>query len=253
MTVVSALQNYRSKGVGIINGLLANHEIVELKEAIEKIQSSVYELPEALKNELVFEKDLPENKRSGISASAVGDSIFIIGDPIKFDYVFEKLINKKVLYDIASQVLETKYLVFHFMNITIKQAHFGRAIALHRDYPNDYICTASSLFFRLMLCLDGMTEMNGATQYVPGSHLLSDHTAITEKAKGTYTFKKLKTIECPLGSCVLIHPKLLHGGGMNISAFPRRNIVIQVGNASEMLITTNSESITGRQLNTPEF
>jgi hypothetical protein len=38
---------------------------------------------------------------------------------------------------------------------------------------------------------------------------------------------------------------------MNTSAFPRRNIIIQIGDASESLITTNKESITGKNLNAP--
>jgi ectoine hydroxylase-related dioxygenase (phytanoyl-CoA dioxygenase family) len=249
MTIVRALKDYHSQGVGIINGLLTDHEVAELKNAIEKIQASVSGLAEDLKNELIFEKDLPGKNRADIPASTVGDSIFIIGDPIKFDSAFEKLLTKKAFYDIASQILETEQLMFHFINVTIKQAHFGRAIAMHRDYPNDYICTSSSRFFRLMICLDGMTEINGATQYLPGSHLLSDDLATMKKRKGIYTLEKLKTIECSQGSCVLIHPKLLHGGGMNTSLSPRRNIVIQVGDAAEALLTTNKESITGKRLN----
>ena len=249
MSIVKALKDYSAKGIGVINGILPHDEIVELREAIEKIQLSATELPEGLKSELIFERDLPADKRADVPANAVGDSIFIIGDPPKFDRVFEKLINKKILYDIASQILKTDSLVFHFMNVTIKQAHYGRALALHRDYPNDYICPASSQFFRLMLCLDGMTAENGATQYAPDSHLLSDQMATNEKAAGSYSFEKLKTIGCPEGSCVLIHPKILHGGGMNNSASIRRNIVIQIGDASAILTTQNRESITGRSLN----
>lgn len=48
---------------------------------------------------------------------------------------------------------------------------------------------------------------------------------------------------------VLIHPKVLHGGGMNRSARPRRNIILQAGDADGALREMPArEVVAGRRL-----
>jgi len=142
-------------------------------------------------------------------------------------------------------------LVVHFINVTIKQPRFGRAIGWHRDYPNTAYCTAQSDFLRLMLCLDGMAADSGATRFLPASHGISDAQAASDKDHGTWPRPAADDgicLACAPGQLVAIHPKVLHGGGMNTSERPRRNIVIQVGKASAALTTDDRDLLTGMLL-----
>ena len=108
-----------------------------------------------------------------------------------------------------------------------------------------------------MLCLDGMDEQTGATGFVPGTHRIPDEAAREAKreedAHGTSTpaADTVQTVLCAPGDLVLIHPKVLHGGGMNTGTRPRRNVVMQIGRAAAPLITSYRESTTGLVLTAP--
>ncbi|MET3498091.1 phytanoyl-CoA dioxygenase family protein [Variovorax boronicumulans] len=225
--------------------------IDSLCAAIDAIQSRVPRMSEAERARLVFEKDLPAHRRDDVQAQAVGDAIFILGEPCAFDPMFDALLDHPAIRDAARTLLASDALTVHFMNVTIKHPRFGRSIGWHRDFPNDYICPASSGFVRLMLCLDGMEEAMGATRFLPGSHRLSDAEALREKSEGTPprpSDDEGMALECTAGDLVAIHPKVLHGGGINRSDRMRRNVVLQIGLASEPLVTTEREGVTGRLL-----
>jgi hypothetical protein len=225
--------------------------IQRLRAAVDSIQAHVPSMPDTQLARLVLERDLPAHRRGGVDATQVGDAIFIVGEPCAFDPVFETLLRHPAIRDAARQLLGSDALVVHFMNVTIKHPRFGRSIGWHRDFPNDYMCPASSCFVRLMLCLDGMDEAMGATRFLPGSHRLGDAEAIREKREGP----RLRpaddagvALDCEAGDLVAIHPKVLHGGGINRSGRMRRNLVLQIGLAGEALVTEAREEVTGRPL-----
>lgn len=219
--------------------------------AVDAIQAQVPRMSEAERVKLVFERDLPAHRRGGVEASVVDDAIFILGEPCTFDPVFETLLHHPAIREAARALLASDALVVHFMNVTIKHPRFGRSIGWHRDFPNDYMCPASSSFVRLMLCLDGMDSGMGATRFLPGSHRLSDAQALSEKHDGSRprpSDDAGMAQDCAAGDLVAIHPKVLHGGGINRSERMRRNVVLQIGMASEPLVTAEREKVTGRLL-----
>jgi hypothetical protein len=74
-----------------------------------------------------------------------------------------------------------------------------------------------------------MTEANGATVVLPGSHRIS-HEMVTEADMDIPDDKlpanaKRVTVCCPAGSAVLFHVNIVHGGGANRSDIPRRNVI----------------------------
>jgi phytanoyl-CoA hydroxylase len=164
--------------------------------------------------------------------------IFILGDPARFDSIFGELLREPALAAAAAAALGTDGLTAHFMNVTIKHPRFGRSINWHRDFPNRYFCTARPRFVRLMLCLDGMDEGSGATAFIPGSHLLDDAEGagpdsarmVAERQPG-----RVVTVVCAPGDIVVIHPKVVHGGGGNHSDRWRRNVILQIGDSDEPL------------------
>jgi len=242
---------FHSQGHAQLSQAIEPCLIDRLRAAIDAIQARVPQMSEAERARLVFERDLPAHRRGEIEPQAVGDAIFILGEPCAFDPVFDALLHHPAIRDAARTLLANDALVIHFMNVTIKHPRFGRSIGWHRDFPNDYMCPASSGFVRLMLCLDGMEDAMGATRFLPDSHRLSDAEALREKREGTCPRPSDDAgvaLVCAVGDLVAIHPKVLHGGGINRSDHMRRNVVLQIGLASEPLVTTDREGVTGRLL-----
>lgn len=226
--------------------------LFDLQRAVASIQRKAQEKSFSwdLEELLLYEKSLSSNRRGGVSDDLVGESIFIIGDPMRFDGIFLKLLEDKSVVKSAKTLLGVDNVVVHFMNVTIKNPIFGRAIAWHRDYPNEFFCTRDSGFIRLMICLDGMSEINGATCFDISSHHISDQEAEQQKRNGKWPLPSERTsvLCCAQGQIAAIHSKVLHGGGMNNGDGERRNIIIQVGKLGAEIVTSNFESMTGTVL-----
>lgn len=241
--------HYQSEGFMVWPSALDAQLRIRAIAAIERIHQSCHDFSAELTGLLLFEKELSGSARDGVPASEVGDALFLINDAPRFDPVFGELLQLEVIRQIARSTLGGEAFELHFMNVTIKSAHFGRAIAWHRDYPNEYICTPASDFIRIMLCLDGMDSENGATVFAKGSHRISDEEASAQKKQlDRATIQHLEPAHCAPGGFVVIHPKVLHGGGINHSAKPRRNIVMQIGRAGRDFVALNRESMTGTVL-----
>jgi len=244
---------YDRDGFGVVRGAVPASLLAALREAVQRVQDTVSALPPPLLERLTFERDLPANRRGGIGADEVGDAIFILGDPVAFDAVFWEVLRQPRLVAAVRAAVGTADVAAHFMNVTVKHPRFGRGIGWHRDYPNGYASPAVSCFVRAMLCLDGMAGEGGATAFLPGSHRLEDAAvdgAAPPKGWQPEDGAAVRVL-CDPGDLVLIHPKVLHGGGMNASAAPRRNIVLQAGDAAVPLRHVPAmEAVTGHRLGT---
>ncbi|MCR0981880.1 phytanoyl-CoA dioxygenase family protein [Roseomonas populi] len=256
MRVVSLESSFDSAafardGFAVVGNAVSPPLLAGLRDALERVQGAVPGLPPELLERLTFERDLPEARRGGIAASEVGDAIFILGDPVAFDPLFWEVLRQPALVSAARMALGVRDLAAHFMNVTIKHRRFGRAIGWHRDYPNGYASPAASCFVRAMLCLDGMFRDGGATAFIPGSHLLADAEVAEPAPPGGWQPPESDVVVvcCDPGDLVLIHPKVLHGGGMNTSSSPRRNIVVQIGDAAMPLRRVpEQETVAGHRL-----
>ncbi|WP_149536789.1 phytanoyl-CoA dioxygenase family protein [Siccirubricoccus phaeus] len=238
-------------GFGIVRGAVPGSLLGMLRNAVQRVQDTVPSLPSHLRERLTFERDLPAGRRGGIAASEVGDAIFILGDPVAFDAVFWEVLRQPALISAAQAAIGVPEVMAHFMNVTIKHPHFGRSIGWHRDYPNGYAMPAGPCFVRVMLCLDGMSEAGGATTIIPGSHRLDDAAAADHRPSRGWQPAEGAAVKvcCEPGDMVLIHPKVLHGGGMNTSSSPRRNIVMQIGDAAMPLWSVpQQEAVAGHRL-----
>lgn len=245
------LSEFEEFGYSICCGKIESFLISAIASAVDEVQASIEEISFSARTNLVLEKELLASRRGGIEACDVGNAIFIIGDPPTFHPIFNQLLDHQLVTRFAKTLLGSENLTAHFMNVTIKNPHIGRSIGWHRDYPNTYFSTKASDFIRLMICLDGMQIPNGATRFIRGSHRISDADARSQKESGTWPKHSENdgcAVECEPGQIVAIHSKILHGGGMNVSHRPRRNVILQVGLASAEIVTTNTESITGRLL-----
>lgn len=226
---------------GLLDSLVASVEAIQRHAQARTLDPALDEL-------LVYEKDLSASKRAGLDGALTGNSIFIVGDPARFDEVFAETLHDAALVSAATTLLGVDEAVVHFMNVTIKNPGFGRSISWHRDYPNGYFCTRDSSFVRLMICLDGMSVESGATCFDAGTHRISDQEAQQQKVNGNWPTPdpaNTVTVQCDPGQIVAIHPKVLHGGGMNTGSGMRRNVILQIGTLGAEPMTHANESLTG--------
>jgi ectoine hydroxylase-related dioxygenase (phytanoyl-CoA dioxygenase family) len=73
-----------------------------------------------------------------------------------------------------------------------------------------------------------MTEANGATVVLPGTHRDAPQTpqpGDMDLPETALPHAKRVLVTCPAGSAVLFHVNILHGGGANRSDAPRRNVI----------------------------
>lgn len=247
------LKSFRTNGYAVLHGAVSSSMISRLCTELARVEAACSSMSEEERERnFVFEKDLSNAGRGGISAHYVGSAIFIIGDLCRYIPFGYELLALPTLADASALALGTgpSGVTAHFMNATIKHPIFGRAIGWHRDFPNDYLSGESSSFLRLMICLDGMQAHGGATRFIPGTHLVSDEEVLAEKKQGLRHRRDPyagQPVECGPGDVVLIHPKVVHGSPANHSTEPRRNIVIQVGVAGMALVGEREEA-TGRML-----
>ncbi|MBS7809397.1 phytanoyl-CoA dioxygenase family protein [Roseococcus pinisoli] len=249
MAAVLDREAFARDGFSVIRRAVPEPLLSALDGAVRRVQATVSGLPPSLLARLTFERDLPEAHRGGIAAAEVGDAIFILGDPVAFDDVFWSVLREPAIGGAVRDAVGVPEVVAHFMNVTIKHPRFGRRIGWHRDFPNRYACPATPSFVRVMLCLDGMTEEGGATTFLPGSHLIDDAAARAHPRPEEAQLHEAVPVLCDPGDLVVIHPKVLHGGGMNASGRARRNIVLQAGDAAALLdVVPEQEEVAGHRL-----
>jgi ectoine hydroxylase-related dioxygenase (phytanoyl-CoA dioxygenase family) len=231
---------YWSKGFAIHEPWIDEDHLAAVRKAIEALHRRALGGESELAEQCVFEKNLPAAKRGGRAVDPSENAVFILSDPSRFDPTFLSIFAQAPLIRLVKEALETDEVEIHFANITTKSPAIGSGISWHRDFPNSYICPESPQMLRTMICIDGMDEENGATHFVPGTHL--DNTAASDVSP---TDARIVKAVCAPGAVVAIHPLVLHGGSPNFSSKWRRNIVIQWGKRGERLVPGPRESITG--------
>ena len=145
--------------------------------------------------------------------------------------LFDPYLARFIGYDPLLDILQTLFASteFHFHNYKCinKAPAVSSPFVWHRDLP--YLYHSTPNLITAMFCLDDMTEENGATVVLPGSHTLVDeNVAVSDQdiaeADLPAGFER-KVVSCPAGSVVLFHVNILHGGGANRSSRMRRNVI----------------------------
>lgn len=167
----------------------------------------------------------------GILAAEWENEPYIIGDLIELEPRFVRLFSAPAIWQCAAELLgcPEKDVIYHFSNITRKASGIGPAVGWHRDSDNAYFSAADCRTFRLLLPLQPMSEVNGGTSVVPGSHLLPVDGDVPDIAAPI----------CPPvapGSGLALHAEVLHGGSPNRSTVERDVLVLQFGVRSSELL-----------------
>ena len=165
-------RDYDQAGYLVVENALDAALLSRLRDAVEKIERGVADdtLPPHLRRWVSLERDRTRGLSSGASDS---DAISNIMELPLFDPVFRDLIVHGRVLDVLEALFGTGEFAFHNYKCICKMPGGKAAFQWHRDLP--YLQHTSPNLITCMLCLDPMTEQNGATVVCPGTHLSLIH------------------------------------------------------------------------------
>ncbi len=237
---------FAQQGFAVISNVLCEPDLISAREMVAELVERHRSADPAVVAESVsvgaVTKQHP-HLNPGIASCQVNDEPYIIGNLVSLDPRFASLFSSEALWCAAANLLacSREDVVFHFSNVTRKPALKGSGVGWHRDSCNTYFASSDRRTLRLLLPLQPMSKVNGGTEIVAGSHLPG--TSLTANDEGF--------IRCPLiapGSCLALHPEVLHGGSPNRSVAERDVIVFQFGVVTSELQHRANEtlSLSGR-------
>jgi len=221
--------DYDRDGYLVVENCVDSATLGVLREKTDHIQKNIDTLHPGLRQHIMLETDFskqqPEN--NDLAPEQLGKAIKLVMELPKFDPVFADLIAFAPLLDVLETIFGSAEFAFHNYKAIIKAPHVSSAFVWHRDLP--YLEHSTPNLITAMLCLDDMTESNGATVVLPGTHRVP-HESVGRQDIAIPEEKLPKdarhvTVTCPAGSAVLFHVNIIHGGGANRSNIPRRNLI----------------------------
>ncbi len=221
--------DYEAHGYLVVEDVLHPAMLALLRAALERITRDPDALPEGLRRNIDFERSYVQRKPeyNELSEEQVGNAVRNIMELPLFDPVFAELICYQPLLDVLQTLFGTTEFAFHNYKCIIKAPRVSSKFCWHRDLP--YLQHTTPNLITAMLCLDEMSEENGATVVLPGTHRIP-HESVkaadadipeVELPRGV----ERVSVNCPAGSAVLFHVNIIHGGPANRSERPRRNII----------------------------
>ena len=130
---------------------------------------------------------------------------------LELDAVFRELIQHPLAVDLVRAVVGREFLISNF---TANIARPGsKSMALHSDQslvvPEPWLAPWA---VNIIWCLTDVSFENGATLYVPGSHLWRGRADVPPDAD-----KRLKPFEAKAGSIIVMDGRMWHTSGANIT------------------------------------
>lgn len=221
--------DYERDGFLVVENLLDEPTLANLRSGIEKITADPDALPSHLRRHVQMERDyVREQPQYNVkSAAEVGNAVRNIMELPLFDPLFAEMICYEPLLDVLETLFESPEFHFHNYKCIVKAPKVSSVFRWHRDLP--YLQHSTPNLITAMLCLDPMTAENGATVVLPGTHRIpheqvrpSDVEIMEENLPAD---AERATVTCGAGAAVLFHVNIIHGGGGNRSAIPRRNVI----------------------------
>jgi ectoine hydroxylase-related dioxygenase (phytanoyl-CoA dioxygenase family) len=196
---------YQKNGYLVVENILSKQRLEILHEALEKR----YRL---------------EGNKAGEEGSNI-QGVRRLCNLIAKDRAFEKLAIEPIALEMAKRAIgdDMRWQAMNFHDPIPSDPRPHQAIHADRSFFKN--CTA---YFNVVWALDDMTEQNGATRLVPGSHNQPWPKDVLTDAKETVEGEIYAT--CPAGTAIFLHGDVWHGGRANHSTSPRR--VIHLGYCS---------------------
>ena len=233
---------YQDDGFVIVQDLLDSALLSRLREGMDQITGGVENLRPHLKEKVFLERDHVRNNPqwySGILAPEdCRGAVRQIADLGLFASLFAELIAYPPLLDVLEILFASPEFSFIQMVGRPKAARVGNGISngsFHRDTPFADFTSADTI--TVLLSLDDMTGMNGATSFIRGSHKVSDEEAAKpcwRDVRPDALRGERVDVRCPAGSGIFFTDKVLHAAGQNRSEQPRRTILTEWGGSDTL-------------------
>jgi ectoine hydroxylase-related dioxygenase (phytanoyl-CoA dioxygenase family) len=227
---------YKDNGFVVVQELLDPTTLSRMRDVLTRIIENLESLPPSLKEKIFFERDHVKNNPqwyAGIlSPEECGLAVRQIGDLALFDASFAELICYPPMLDVLETLFESSEFSFHSLIGRPKAARVGNGISnghFHRDTPFEEFTSVNTVL--VIMCLNDMTAGNGATEFIRGSHQVSDEEA--KKAcwrdveADKLNLKEKVKICCGAGAGIFFNTKTLHAAGHNRSDHPRHTILAE--------------------------
>jgi len=223
-------RDYDRDGYLVVADVLGPEKLAELRRAIERITDDPDALPADQRRHVQLERDYFKQQpryNADTDEQAIGQAVRNIMELPLFDPCLAELICYEPLLDVLEVLFGSSEFHFHNYKCIIKAPKVSSVFRWHRDLP--YLEHSTPNLITAMLCLDPMTQRNGATVVLPGSHRIpheqvgpGDMEILDQDLPGQF---ERVSVECPAGSAVLFHVNIIHGGPGNRSDQPRRNAI----------------------------
>jgi ectoine hydroxylase-related dioxygenase (phytanoyl-CoA dioxygenase family) len=192
------LHEFNTKGFVVIPSVLSSGEIQKLKSELEV----------AIEKESQF--------HGGTSHKDHG---MVLVCPM-YGKSFVDLAGNAKAMDFFNAVMGEGCIVYAFTSSSMPPSKENYSTRVHIDCPRfipGYITNMGGIFL-----LDDFTEENGATYFLPGSHLKPD-----EPTEEDF-FKNAVRLKAPAGSACYFHGRLWHSGGKNSTQKWRHAVTINM-------------------------
>jgi len=227
-------KSYQEDGFVIVPGLLDARTLDALRAALEKITGNVEAVPPHLKPKLFFERQHVSNNAqyyAGVlSPEDCGDAVRQIEDLALFDPAFAALVRHGPTLDVLEALFESTEFSLSYLIGRPKSARYGNGISngnFHRDTPSEEFTSVNTIL--VITCLDDMTDDNGPTEFIRGSHKVSDEEAKRsvwrDVGRDELASQDRFVVNCAAGSGIFFNTKTLHAAGHNRSERTRHALL----------------------------
>ncbi|MFT7288473.1 MAG: ectoine hydroxylase-related dioxygenase (phytanoyl-CoA dioxygenase family) [Halieaceae bacterium] len=140
------------------------------------------------------------------------------------DASFVDLLKEDLSLDIIEHYLGGKLILNNYGGFTnapstSTSTSYSHGLSIHRDVRT-FTCDYGKQLVEVLVALDDFTQSNGATFFLPGSHLQ------TEKPSEEVFFEHSSQAEMAAGSILVFDARLWHAAGENTDTLPRRALTI---------------------------
>jgi len=133
---------------------------------------------------------------------------------------FLRVLENPVLHAYCTTMLTETCIVYAYTSSSMPPGGSNYSRRIHVDCPRFIPGYATNI--GITLALDDFTEQNGATQFMPGSHLSAD-----TPTEATFA-RDARTVYLRAGEAAFFHGRTFHRGGINRTDQPRHAITINV-------------------------
>ncbi len=134
--------------------------------------------------------------------------------------VFGELASHPRVLPLLDHVLQPNYLLSAALAIKLAPGEDRQALHVDDGFYSWIARPRRPVGVSVIWAIDDFTEVNGATEVIPGSHLWGDERPETEDPR-------IQPVLMPAGSAVVFQGTLWHRGGANRSSAPRLAITPQ--------------------------